>query len=150
MRSAFATTAAIAAALLLSACASAPSSIVAGPTTARPLPPPYPPLAQNNGAIYQSNTYRPAFEDRRARHVGDVINVVITENTAAVKNGIAYMMTWKGSSRRSPTGWSRWKRNSAIDPRTGNSDPSARPATAYRWEIPGSKARNIMLAAPAT
>ncbi|WP_342119116.1 flagellar basal body L-ring protein FlgH [Pseudoduganella sp. OTU4001] len=76
-----------AAALLLSACAAAPSSIVAGPTSARPLPPPYPPVAQNNGAIYQTNSYRPAFEDRRARHVGDVINVVITENTAAVKNG---------------------------------------------------------------
>ncbi len=76
-----------AAALLLSACASAPSSIVNGPTTARPLPPQYPPVAQNNGAIYQTNTYRPAFEDRRARHVGDVINVVITESTSAVKNG---------------------------------------------------------------
>ncbi|MCE3263747.1 MAG: flagellar biosynthesis protein FlgH [Pseudoduganella sp.] len=77
----------VASILLLSACASAPSSIVAGPTTARPLPPPYPPVAQNNGAIYQNNTYRPAFEDRRARHVGDVINVVITESTSAVKNG---------------------------------------------------------------
>lgn len=77
----------VASALLLSACASAPSSIVNGPTTARPLPPPYPPLAQNNGAIYQGNTYRPAFEDRRARHVGDVINIVITESTSAVKNG---------------------------------------------------------------
>jgi flagellar L-ring protein FlgH len=77
----------VTAALLLSACASAPSSIVNGPTTARPLPPPYPPVAQNNGAIYQANTYRPAFEDRRARHVGDVINVVITESTSAVKNG---------------------------------------------------------------
>jgi flagellar L-ring protein precursor FlgH len=87
MRSAFAAFLASAAALLLSACASAPSSIVAGPTTARPLPPPYPPVAQNNGAIYQTNSYRPAFEDRRARHVGDVISVVITENTAAVKNG---------------------------------------------------------------
>jgi flagellar L-ring protein FlgH len=77
----------IAAAALLSACASAPTSIVNGPTTARPLPPPYPPVAQNNGAIFQTSTYRPAFEDRRARHVGDVINVVITESTSAVKNG---------------------------------------------------------------
>jgi flagellar L-ring protein precursor FlgH len=75
------------AAALLSACAGAPSSIVAGPTSARPLPPPYPPAAQNNGAIFQASTYRPAFEDRRARHVGDVINVVITESTSAVKNG---------------------------------------------------------------
>jgi len=77
----------IAAASLLSACAGAPTSIVNGPTTARPLPPPYPPVAQNNGAIFQTSTYRPAFEDRRARHVGDVINVVITESTSAVKNG---------------------------------------------------------------
>jgi len=44
-------------------------------------------VAQNNGAIFQTSTYRPAFEDRRARHVGDVINVVITESTSAVKNG---------------------------------------------------------------
>jgi flagellar L-ring protein precursor FlgH len=75
------------AAALLSACAGAPTSIVNGPTSARPLPPPYPPPAQNNGAIYQAATFRPAFEDRRARHVGDVINVVITESTSAVKNG---------------------------------------------------------------
>jgi len=72
---------------LLSACVSAPTSIVNGPTSARPLPPPYPPAAQNNGAIFQAASYRPAFEDRRARHVGDVINVVITESTSAVKNG---------------------------------------------------------------
>ena len=75
------------AAILLSACAGAPPSIVQGPTTARPLPPPYPPLAQNNGAIYQPSSYRPAFEDRRARHVGDIISVVITEKTSAVKTG---------------------------------------------------------------
>ncbi|KQV54236.1 flagellar basal body L-ring protein FlgH [Duganella sp. Root336D2] len=73
--------------VLLSACVAAPTSIVNGPTSARPLPPPYPPVAQNNGAIYQQSSYRPAFEDRRARHVGDVINVVITESTSAVKNG---------------------------------------------------------------
>ena len=77
----------IIASALLSACVSAPTSIVNGPTSARPLPPPYPPAAQNNGAIFQAASYRPAFEDRRARHVGDVINVVITESTSAVKNG---------------------------------------------------------------
>jgi flagellar L-ring protein precursor FlgH len=71
----------------LAGCASTPPSIVAGPTTARPLPPSYPPVAQNNGAIYQTSSFRPAFEDRRARHVGDVISVVITENTAANKAG---------------------------------------------------------------
>ncbi|HEY1151015.1 MAG TPA: flagellar basal body L-ring protein FlgH [Pseudoduganella sp.] len=71
----------------LAACASTPPTIVAGPTSARPLPPAYPPVAQNNGAIYQTSNFRPAFEDRRARHVGDVISVVITENTAANKTG---------------------------------------------------------------
>lgn len=75
------------AAVLLSACAGAPTSIVQGPTTARPLPPEYPPPAVSNGSIYQASSYRPAFEDRRARHVGDIINVVITESTSAVKNG---------------------------------------------------------------
>jgi flagellar L-ring protein precursor FlgH len=75
------------AAALLCACAGAPTSIVQGPTSARPLPPSYPPAAVTNGSIYQASTYRPAFEDRRARHVGDVINVVITESTSAVKNG---------------------------------------------------------------
>ena len=73
---------------LLSGCAAiqtTPPSAVHQPMSVRPeamataLP--------ANGAIYQTNTYRPAFEDRRARHVGDVINVVITENTSAVKNG---------------------------------------------------------------
>jgi len=78
---------AAAVALTLAGCATAPSSIVSGPTTARPLPPAYPPVAQNNGAIYQTGTYRPAFEDRRARHVGDVISVIITESTQANKTG---------------------------------------------------------------
>ncbi|MTW11047.1 flagellar biosynthesis protein FlgH [Pseudoduganella eburnea] len=80
-------TVSVLAATLLSACAGAPTSIVQGPTSARPLPPSYPPAAVTNGSIYQASTYRPAFEDRRARHVGDVINVVITESTSAVKNG---------------------------------------------------------------
>jgi len=79
--------ASVVAAVLLSACVSAPTSIVQGPTSARPLPPSYPPAQVTNGSIYQASTYRPAFEDRRARHVGDVINVVITESTSAVKNG---------------------------------------------------------------
>ena len=75
-----------AAALLLSGCASEPTTIVAGPTSARPSPVPAvatPP----NGAIYQAQSFRPVFEDRRGRMVGDIINVVITERTTANKNG---------------------------------------------------------------
>ncbi|UGQ45226.1 flagellar basal body L-ring protein FlgH [Massilia endophytica] len=69
----------------LAGCASTPTSIVAGPTTARPLVVAQP--APTNGSIYQASSYRPAFEDRRARQIGDVINIAITERTSAVKSG---------------------------------------------------------------
>ncbi|NVD98315.1 flagellar basal body L-ring protein FlgH [Massilia sp. BJB1822] len=75
-----------AAAALLAGCSVAPTSIVQGPTTARPLTAAQMP-APANGAIFQVNGYRPHFEDRRARQVGDLINIVITERTSAVKNG---------------------------------------------------------------
>jgi len=70
----------------LAGCASTPTTIVAGPTSARPIPP-LQTAATANGAIFQTTSYRPAFEDRRARHVGDILNVNITERTSAVKNG---------------------------------------------------------------
>ncbi|MFA9215538.1 MAG: flagellar basal body L-ring protein FlgH [Sphingomonadaceae bacterium] len=75
----------IIAVLALSACTSVPTSIVQQPLTARPLL--TQPVAPSNGAIFQTSAYRPIFEDRRARQVGDVITVVITEKTAAVKAG---------------------------------------------------------------
>ena len=67
----------------LAGCGTTPSTIVEQPTTARP-------QAQttqtaSNGAIYQSAAYRPLFEDRRARHVGDVLTIVINEKTQAGK-----------------------------------------------------------------
>lgn len=67
----------------LAACGTTPSSIVEHPRTARP-------EAQSgqapaNGAIYQTASYRPMFEDRRARHVGDVLTIVINEKTQAGK-----------------------------------------------------------------
>lgn len=73
------------AALLLSGCAATPSSIIARPTSARPImadaaPP-------TNGAIYQASAYRPMFEDRRARHIGDMLTINIVEKTSAVKAG---------------------------------------------------------------
>jgi flagellar L-ring protein precursor FlgH len=77
---------AIAGLLALSACGTTPTSIVQQPTTARPLSTAQM-LPASNGAIFQPQAYRPHFEDRRARHVGDVINIVITEKTAAVKAG---------------------------------------------------------------
>lgn len=75
----------LAAALALAACGTTPTSIVQAPTSARPLPPE--PMANANGAIYQPATYRPMFEDRRARHIGDIMTIRIVENTTANKAG---------------------------------------------------------------
>jgi flagellar L-ring protein FlgH len=75
----------LAAALALAACGTTPTSIVQAPTSARPLPPEA--TASANGAIYQAATYRPMFEDRRARHIGDIMTIRIVENTTANKAG---------------------------------------------------------------
>ncbi|HEY9147194.1 MAG TPA: flagellar basal body L-ring protein FlgH [Thiobacillus sp.] len=64
-------------------CGTTPSSIVQQPTTARPQAQPV--QAAANGAIYQTAAYRPLFEDRRARQVGDVLTIVINEKTQAGK-----------------------------------------------------------------
>ncbi|SFV03033.1 flagellar basal body L-ring protein FlgH [Pseudoduganella namucuonensis] len=76
----------VTAVLALAGCGTVPTTIVQQPTTARPLSPAQMP-APSNGAIFQAQLYRPHFEDRRARQVGDVINIVITERTSAVKAG---------------------------------------------------------------
>ncbi|MHB1085958.1 MAG: flagellar basal body L-ring protein FlgH [Thiobacillus sp.] len=67
----------------LSGCGTTPSSIIDQPTTARPEVKPTP--VASNGAIYQAASYRPMFEDRRARHVGDMLTIVINEKTQAGK-----------------------------------------------------------------
>ncbi|MET0207390.1 MAG: flagellar basal body L-ring protein FlgH [Burkholderiaceae bacterium] len=41
------------------------------------------PASANNGAIYQNTSYRPLFEDHRARLVGDIVTVQITERVSA-------------------------------------------------------------------
>ncbi len=64
-------------------CGTTPSTIVEHPTTARPQA--QPTQVASNGAIYQAAAYRPLFEDRRARHVGDVLTIVINEKTQAGK-----------------------------------------------------------------
>jgi flagellar L-ring protein precursor FlgH len=73
------------AALLQGGCISlpAPTAIVQQPMSARaafrgPQP--------NNGAIFQASTqYRPLFEDRRARQVGDTLVILLNERTDASK-----------------------------------------------------------------
>ncbi len=72
----------IIAAALLGGCATTPSTNVYQPMSARPAPPPQAP--GGNGAIFQPGYTKMAlFEDRRARHVGDTLTVVINEKNTA-------------------------------------------------------------------
>lgn len=71
--------------LVLSSCSIAPDSIVKQPMTAKP-------HATNTttvtkGAIYNYSAYRPLFEDRRPRFIGDILTINIVENTSATKAG---------------------------------------------------------------
>ena len=70
---------------ILSGCAAVPSSVVQLPTTVSPQP--VAALASGNGAIFQTASYRPMFEDRRARLVGDILTIAISEKTSAGKTG---------------------------------------------------------------
>jgi len=71
---------------LLAGCAVTPPSIVQHPTTVKPER-----IAASavNGSIYQAASYRPMFEDYRARVVGDVIIMSIVESTSAGKTAAA-------------------------------------------------------------
>jgi flagellar L-ring protein FlgH len=70
---------------LLAGCASTPTTITNRVAPVRAVAAETPP--PSNGAIYQASTYRPMFEDRKARHIGDILTIAIVEKTAAVKAG---------------------------------------------------------------
>jgi len=64
----------------LAACAVTPSTV----TNMAPVNRPQPTAHQAaNGSIYHNSAFRPVFEDLRARHIGDVITVILSERTAA-------------------------------------------------------------------
>jgi len=71
--------------LVLAGCGSNPLRKVEiqQPLTARPAA--MPALPPANGAIFQTTAYRPLFEDRRARAVGDTLTININEKVAASK-----------------------------------------------------------------
>ena len=73
----------VAATLALGGCTSFmyPRVEISEPTQAVPQPAPEPPPA--NGAIFQGSSYRPLFEDHRARLVGDTLVVQIVEKVSA-------------------------------------------------------------------
>lgn len=87
-------------AILLNACAMTPTTVTQGPKTAKPLP--IQPVAANSGAIYNGAGYRPLFEDRRPRSVGDILTITIAENTSATK-AAGSSGSKKGSTKSSIT-----------------------------------------------
>jgi flagellar L-ring protein precursor FlgH len=71
--------------LALAGCSATPTSIVQRSASVRPILPE--PAPASSGAIYQAAAYKPMFEDRRARHIGDMLTISITERTNAMKAG---------------------------------------------------------------
>lgn len=61
--------------------ATTPTVEVQGPTQVRPLPVVTPTV--QNGSLFQAASYRPLYESPRARLVGDIITVTITERVSA-------------------------------------------------------------------
>lgn len=70
--------------MTLSGCSTVPPTNVHQPMTVRPAP--LPDRVASGGAIFQANYSRPLFEDRRARNIGDVLTINISETTSASKN----------------------------------------------------------------
>ena len=68
--------------MLAAGCASTPSTRIKEPMTARPAEQKI--ATTPNGAIFQvGQNERPLFEDRRARNVGDILTIIISESTSA-------------------------------------------------------------------
>jgi len=53
--------------------------------------PPLQPTQLNNGAIYQAASYRPLFEDHRARLVGDTLTINIVEKVSASQSSTSVL-----------------------------------------------------------
>ncbi|OWW19087.1 flagellar basal body L-ring protein FlgH [Noviherbaspirillum denitrificans] len=70
-------------AIIAAGCSTVPDSIIQQPTT--PVQQRMATPAPTNGSIFQAAAYRPMFEDRRARMVGDMLTIAINERTSAAK-----------------------------------------------------------------
>ena len=73
---------------LLTGCASInpPPPIEVLPTTLPTLAPVAAPVGPASGSLFQAARYRPAFEDQRARFVGDLVTIEIVESIDAKQN----------------------------------------------------------------
>ncbi|MBC3877079.1 flagellar basal body L-ring protein FlgH [Undibacterium sp. FT79W] len=86
--------------LLLAGCAVTPPAIVHQPTS---LPAQSAkPHKEINGAIFQSASYRPLYEDAKPRMVGDVLTISISERTSAAKGSASSSSKSSGLSLAAP------------------------------------------------
>jgi flagellar L-ring protein precursor FlgH len=69
--------------VVLSGCNTVPQTNISSPLSARPTT--VAATGGTSGAIYQASTYRPMFEDRKPRFVGDILTISINERTSAGK-----------------------------------------------------------------
>jgi flagellar L-ring protein precursor FlgH len=86
---------------IFSGCAVTPPAIVHQPMSAQAQS--ANPQREMNGAIFQSVYYRPLFEDARARLIGDVMTVSISEKTSAGKAAASSNSKSGGASFAAPT-----------------------------------------------
>jgi len=87
-------------AISIGGCAVVPPTIVQHPMTAKP---DRNSVMPQNGSIYQASVYRPIFEDARARNVGDIIIMAISESTSAGKTAGASDTKAGGVAFAAPT-----------------------------------------------
>jgi flagellar L-ring protein precursor FlgH len=75
----------LALAALSGGCESIPQKVAVdfAPLPVAPPPKAVAPARANTGSLFQSASYRPGFEDRRARLVGDTVTIQIVENVTA-------------------------------------------------------------------
>ncbi|QJQ04747.1 flagellar biosynthesis protein FlgH [Undibacterium piscinae] len=85
----------------MSGCAVTPPPIVHQPMSVQPQS--AKPQREMNGAIFQSASYRPLFEDARSRLIGDVMTVSISEKTSAGKAAASSSSKSGGTSFSAPT-----------------------------------------------
>ncbi len=70
------------------------------PAVVRTLPPPTP---RTDGAIYQAGQQMELFADLKARRVGDVLTIRLTESTAASKSAVTKTAKTTGVNNTGPT-----------------------------------------------
>jgi flagellar L-ring protein precursor FlgH len=84
----------------LSGCGLMPPSHKPDPVVPRVLPPPTP---RTDGAIYQAGQQMELFADLKARRVGDVLTIRLTESTAASKSAVTKTTKTTGVTNTGPT-----------------------------------------------